>query len=55
MRQIGEEIRRMRKYIIEITSLAEEDLESLGDYIAYELKNPIAARNTVKGIRAQMK
>lgn len=45
----------MRKYKIEITSLAEEDLESLGDYIAYELKNPIAARNTVKGIRAQMK
>lgn len=45
----------MKQYRIEITELAERDLENAGDYIAYELKNPIAAENTVKGIRAQIK
>lgn len=44
----------MKQYRIEITELAEQDLESAGDYIAYELKNPTAAENTVKGIRAQI-
>lgn len=44
----------MKQYRIEITDLAEEDLENAGDYIAYELKNPIAAENTVKGIRKQI-
>lgn len=39
------------QYRIEITNLAEEDLENTGDYIAYELKNPTAAVNTVNGIR----
>ena len=34
--------------------MAEEDLEYAGDYIAYELKNPIAAENIVKGIREQI-
>ena len=44
----------MKQYQIEITELAEQDLENAGDYIAYELKNPTAAQNTVKGIRAQI-
>ncbi len=44
----------MKQYRIEITDLAEEDLEKAGDYIAYELKNHIAAENTVKGIRKQI-
>ena len=44
----------MRKYRIEITDLAEMDLENIGDYIAVELKNPTVAYNTVHGIRNQM-
>lgn len=44
----------MMQYRIEITKLAEEDLENIGDYIAYELKNPTAAVNTVNGIRKQI-
>ena len=44
----------MKKYRIEITELAEKDLESAGDYIISELKNPTAAINTVKGIRKQI-
>jgi len=39
---------------IKITDLAEQDLEACGDYIAYQLKNPSAAINTVKGIRKQI-
>lgn len=42
------------QYRIKITDLAEEDLENAGDYIAYELGNPSAAENTVKGIRKQI-
>ena len=42
----------MKHYDIEITEFAEQDLESAGDYIAYELKNPVAAVNTIKGIKA---
>lgn len=42
------------QYRIEIANLAEEDLENAGDYIAYELKNPTAAVNTVNGIRKQI-
>lgn len=42
------------QYRIEITDLAEEDLENAGDYIAYELKNFTAAVNTVNGIRKQI-
>ena len=45
---------RMRHYRIEITDLAEKDLENAADYIAFELKNSIAAKNTVKGIRKQI-
>ena len=44
----------MKQYRIEITELAEQDLENAGDYIAYELKNPTAAENTIKGIRTQI-
>ncbi len=44
----------MKQYRIEITELAEQDLENAGDYIAYELKNPTAAENTIKGIRKQI-
>ena len=45
---------QMKQYKIEITDLAEIDLERAGDYIAYELKNPTAAVNTVRGIRKQI-
>lgn len=44
----------MKQYKIEITDLAEEDLENAGDYIAYELENLSAAEETVKGIRKQI-
>lgn len=44
----------MKRYKIEITDLAEEDLENAGDYIAYELENPDAAEKTVRGIRKQI-
>lgn len=44
----------MRRYRIEITELAEKDLENVADYIAFELKNSIAAKNTVKGIRKKI-
>ncbi len=44
----------MQHYKIEISHLAKLDLEEAGDYIAFTLKNPIAAENTVKGIREQL-
>lgn len=44
----------MQYYRIEISYLAEEDLEKAADYIAFELSNPSAAERTVKGIRAQI-
>ena len=44
----------MRHYRIEITELAEQDLENAGDHIAYNLKNPTAAVNTVNGIREKI-
>ena len=45
---------RVKQYRIEITDLAAEDLENAGDYIAYQLKNPSAAVNTVEEIRQQI-
>lgn len=45
---------QMQYYTIEITELAETDLESAGDYIAFELENPIAALNTIKGIQEKI-
>ncbi|MDE7282722.1 MAG: type II toxin-antitoxin system RelE/ParE family toxin [Lachnospiraceae bacterium] len=44
----------MQKYKIEISDLAEQDLEFVADYIAFDLKNPPAAVNTVRGIRKQI-
>lgn len=44
----------MPHYTISISGLAEEDLENAGDYIAFVLLNPLAAENTVKGIREQI-
>lgn len=44
----------MNRYKIQITKLAEEDLENAGDYIAYDLQNPCVAENIVKGIRKQI-
>jgi plasmid stabilization system protein ParE len=44
----------MHQYRIKLSDLAEEDLENVGDYIAYFLLNPSAAENTVKGIRTQV-
>lgn len=45
---------RVKRYRIELTDLAAEDLENAGDYIAYQLKNPLAAVSTVEGIRKQI-
>lgn len=42
----------MQYFSIEITDLAEKDLEDIGDYIAYELHSPQAALNTLRGIRS---
>jgi plasmid stabilization system protein ParE len=44
----------MQDYTISISDLAEKDLENAGDYIAFVLLNPSAAKDTVKGIRAQV-
>ena len=45
---------RMQRYAIKMSDLAEADLESAGDYIAFVLLNPLAAENTVKGIRREV-
>ena len=44
----------MKQYRIEMTELAEQDLENAGDYIAYQLNNPAAAMRTMCGIRNQV-
>ena len=44
----------MQLYTIEMTDLAQLDLESLGDYIAFELSNPMAAERIVHGIRMRV-
>ncbi len=38
----------MQYFSIEISDLAEKDLEDIGDYIAYELHSPQAALNTLR-------
>lgn len=43
----------MLQYIIKITELAEQDLENVGDYIAYELCSPDTAVRLVRGIRME--
>lgn len=45
---------QVKLYRIEMTELAEQDLEDAGDYIAFELLNPKAALDTVQGIRTQI-
>ena len=44
----------MQKYKIEISELAEQDLEFAADYIAFDLKNTSAAVSIVQGIRKQI-
>lgn len=44
----------MQLYKIEITDLAEQDLEDAADYIAFSLFSPEAAINTVSGIRTKI-
>lgn len=44
----------MPQYTVKISNLAEKDLESAGDYIAFVLRNPTAAKNIVSGIRKQI-
>lgn len=44
----------MPLYTIEMTDYAEMDLENLGDYIAFELYNPVAAERIVHGIRQKV-
>ena len=46
--------KELQQYKIKINELAEKDLENAGDYIAFELINPIAAEKLVKGIREQI-
>lgn len=41
----------MKHYKIKLTPLATQDIEQLGDYIAFQLENPTAALNTMQGIR----
>ena len=41
----------MRQYEVEITDLAEQDMEEITDYIAFRLGNPSAALSMVYGIR----
>lgn len=43
----------MQQYSVRIGDLAEQDLEMAGDYIADVLHSPLAAANTVHGIRLE--
>ncbi len=44
----------MHKYHLKITEYAEQDLEEIGDYIAFELKNSAAAIRLVRDLRKRM-
>lgn len=44
----------MHKYHLKITAYAEQDLQEIGDYIAFQLKNAKAAVNMVRGLRREM-
>lgn len=44
----------MHKYKLKITEYAEQDLEEIGDYIAYQLKNPQSAIKLVREIQREM-
>ena len=41
-------------YRVKITEAAEEDLEAIGDYIANDLKNPMAALRMIRELRAKI-
>ncbi len=45
----------MKKYRVELTELAVQDIQNTGDYITFELKNPMAARKWIRGIRERIK
>lgn len=44
----------VHKYKIAITELAEQDLEEIGDYIAFQLKNPQAATGMVRALQKEV-
>ena len=44
----------MPHYKIQISDLAKEDLEDIGDYITFTLQNPQAALNTLKVIHQKI-
>ncbi|MEE0421515.1 MAG: type II toxin-antitoxin system RelE/ParE family toxin [Lachnospiraceae bacterium] len=45
----------MQYYKIEITDLAEADLNDIGDYIAFNLKTPITALQIMQGLRKEIR
>ena len=44
----------MQYYKIEITDLAERDLEKIGDYIAFDLKSPSTALHLIKNLKKEI-
>lgn len=42
----------MNEYVLRITEAAEKDLNSITDYIAFELRDPSAAWNQIERIQA---
>ncbi|MCC8105265.1 MAG: type II toxin-antitoxin system RelE/ParE family toxin [Clostridiales bacterium] len=44
----------MKRYKIKITPYAREQMKEIRDYIACQLLNPDAARNTIKAIRKEV-
>lgn len=44
----------MQCYKIEITDLAETDLENVGDYTAFDLKSPETAVNMINGLKKEI-
>ena len=45
----------MQYYKTKLTKLVKNDLTDIGNYITYELKNPIAALNILQGISKEIK
>lgn len=45
----------MQYYKTRITKLVKNDLTDIGNYITYELKNPLAALNILQGISKEIK
>ena len=44
----------MHRYHLRITEYAEQDLEDIGDYIAFELKNSKSAVQMIQDLRKEM-